>query len=363
MTSVSTTKRQRFIVAGLLLLLTLALCNQYTALGGFTIAFQGALKKVLLAGVVFGCALLLDEHRLERLIPALYLLSLSLLILVAINGRTIKGSTRWVQVAGITLQPTELAKIFTPLMSSHLIYLTRDKHPYVILVGVLFVCFFPAVLILKQPDLGSTILLISGSLLPLLVSPIPWRYFAQWISAVFLLLPLGWQFLYPYQKNRILTLFNGQQDLLGQGYHIHQSKIAIGSGGMWGKGWGQNTQAAYRFLPEHDTDFAFALFAEEWGLAGVALVIGLFYAVIHGLLFSTLTLRSYYAQLICYALVAPLFLSVFINIGMISGLLPVVGVPLPLFSRGGTYLISFAFSLGLTSSLSWRSAVDPTLRG
>ena len=336
--------------------------NQYVALNGFTLAFQAALKKVFLASVVFALALLLDEHHLERLIPVLYALGLTLLILVAVQGRTIKGSTRWIQVAGLSLQPTELAKIFTPLMSGHLIYFTRDKHPYVILVVGLLTSSLPCLLILKQPDLGSTILLMVGSLLPLLIAPIPWRYFMQWAGCALLLLPLAWQFLYPYQKNRILTLFNAQHDLLGQGYHIHQSKIAIGSGGLWGKGWGHNTQAAYRFLPEHDTDFAFALFAEEWGFAGCAVVIGLFYTVIHGLLFSTQNLRSYYAQLICYALVAPLFLSVFINIGMVSGLLPVVGVPLPLFSRGGTYLISFAFSLGLISSLSWRSAADRPVR-
>lgn len=355
-------RRHYWVFVGLILLLFFAILNQYVALNGFTLAFQGVLKKVLLAVIVFLIAFLLDEHHLERLIPPLYFLSLSLLILVALKGKTVKGSTRWIQVAGVTLQPTELAKIFMPLMSSHFIYFTRHRGPYVILSHVLIVSLIPALLILKQPDLGSALLLLIGSLLPLLIAPIEWKYFFQWGGAVLTLLPLGWQFLYPYQKNRILTLFNSQQDLLGQGYHIHQSKIAIGSGGLWGKGFMHNTQAAYKFLPEHDTDFAFALFAEEWGLLGSFLVIGLFYGLISALLFSIPSLRSYYAQLICYALVAPLFLSVFINIGMVSGLLPVVGVPLPLFSRGGTYLISFAFSLGLTSSLRWHSTSDRPVR-
>lgn len=351
-------RRSLMVFMGLIFLIFLALINQYVALHGLTLAFQGVLKKVLLACCVFVLAFLLDEHHLERFIPVLYLIALALLLLVALKGKTVKGSTRWVQLAGVTLQPTELAKIFTPLMSSHLIYLTRHYRPHVMLLAVLAAVLPPAVLILKQPDLGSALLLMAGSLLPLLIAPIPWRYFFKWAAGILMLLPLGWQFLYPYQKNRILTLFNTHQDLLGTGYHIHQSKIAIGSGGVWGKGWGCNTQAAYRFLPEHDTDFAFALFAEEWGFFGSVLVIMLFYSLIHGLLFSIPALRSYYAQLVCYALVAPLFLSVFINIGMVSGLLPVVGVPLPLFSRGGTYLISFAFSLGLTSSLRWHCTAD-----
>jgi rod shape determining protein RodA len=336
--------------------------NQYVALGGMTAAFYGVLKKTAVAAFVFAAAFFLDEYRLERLIPPLYVSSILLLFFVAWHGKTVKGSTRWIDIAGVTLQPTELAKIFTPLMSAHLIYITRNRPPLVILSRVLISTLLPFLLIIKQPDLGSALLLLIASLLPLLISPIPLKYFWKWAGVTFLLLPLSWHFLYPYQKNRILTLLSSQEDLLGQGYHIHQSKIAIGSGGLWGKGLGCNTQGAYRFLPEHDTDFAFALFSEEWGFIGSATVIILFYAVVTQLLFSLLRVRSYYAQLICYALVAPIFISVCINIGMVSGVLPVVGVPLPLFSRGGTCLLSFALSIGLLVSLRYKSTGDRALR-
>jgi rod shape determining protein RodA len=236
-------------------------------------------------------------------------------------------------------------------MSAHTIFFLKKHSPITIFLVISLLNIAPALLILKQPDLGSAILLLSAGMFPLLLAQIPTRFFLIIAGLICCALPLSWQHLHSYQKERVLTLLNPDRDPLGQGYHVQQSKIAIGSGGLFGKGFCFNTQADYDFLPEHDTDFAFALFAEEWGFIGCFLVILLFLLLKVHVFSLVLKTKSHYSQLIMFALVAPMFLFVVINISMVTGLLPVVGVPLPFFSRGGTHLLTTMFSLGLFFSL------------
>ncbi len=338
-------------IASIAILFIIGLLNQYSALGGWTPAFRNHFLKLIIVFFAFFSTFCIKEHVLERLIPVGYFLSIILLSLVEFKGLTVKGATRWIQLGSLTMQPSELAKIFTPLMSAHLIYIFRQESKKKMLIAVLISNIIPFILVLKQPDLGSAILVISAGLLPLLLSDIKLKYF--FITAFFglMTLPFAWNHLHQYQRDRVLTLINPERDPTGQGYHVLQSKIAIGSGQWFGKGFLFNTQADYDFLPEHDTDFAFALFAEEHGFIGSIFVISLFFYLSYLMMKICLATKSYYSQLIIFSLAAPLFIYVFINIGMVTGILPVVGVPLPFFSRGGTNLLSVFFSFGLIISL------------
>lgn len=335
----------------LIILLLLALMNQYAALGGWSAQFIGCMLKNLLACCVFIAALKIDEHVLERFIPVGYCCAVFLLFCVTVKGITVKGATRWVYLGPLSIQPSEIAKIFTPLMVAHTIFFLRKARPIIIFLVVSALNIIPAFFIVRQPDLGSALLLLSAGMFPLLMTRIPIRFFLILIGIFCCFFPLSWSYLHSYQQERILTLLYPERDPLGQGYHVQQSKIAIGSGGFLGKGFRFNTQADYDFLPEHDTDFAFALFAEERGFLGCLVVILLFLFLKINLLFLILKTKSYYAQLIMFSLMAPFFLYVIINASMVSGLLPVVGVPMPFFSRGGTNLLSVMLSLGLVFSL------------
>lgn len=284
--------------------------------------------------------------------PYLYVTCLLLLLLVGQVGHTAKGAQRWLDLGICRFQPSELAKMAVPLMVAS--FVSRNPCPPTVKIGLiaLLLILVPTLLVAMQPDLGTAILIAISGLLILFLAGIQWQIIAAISALSALLIPVYWFFLmHDYQRGRILTLLNPRSDPLGRGYHIIQSKIAIGSGGFLGKGWLHGTQSQLEFLPERHTDFIFAVLAEELGLAGVVLLVllylcvtmrGLILAVRGQTVFARLLIGSYTLLFQCYVLV---------NIAMVSGLLPVVGVPLPLVSYGGSSLLIIMSCFGIISSL------------
>lgn len=278
-----------------------------------------------------------------------YIFSLFLLFIVEIFGFIGMGAQRWINLGLFNIQPSELMKISlvlaiaryfhyrSPFELSHIkTYLT----PF-------FLILAPILLVLKQPDLGTAIIISMVGFFMIFAAGISWRWLITGFSGFFLFLPLGWTFLKNYQKNRILTFLNPEKDPLGTGYHIIQSKIALGSGGFWGKGFSGGTQSQLNFLPEKQTDFIFAMFGEEFGFIGTILLLGAyFFLILYGF---RITLYNSFAfgRFVALGITSSLFLYVFVNISMVMGLLPVVGVPLPFISYGGTALITLLIGMGL----------------
>ncbi|MDO3385285.1 rod shape-determining protein RodA [Gilvimarinus sp. SDUM040013] len=291
-------------------------------------------------------------HFMRRLAPWAYVVAVGLLVLVIFHGVGAKGAQRWLSLGGFRFQPSELMKLAMPIAIAA--YLGQRhlppafKHIFWTLVFV----FVPVVLIVKQPDLGTSILVAASGLMVLFYAGISWRYiFAAVLAALLSLWPL-WQFvLHDYQKRRVLTLLNPEADRLGAGWNIIQSKTAIGSGGVPGKGWLQGTQSHLDFLPEGHTDFIIAVLAEEFGLIGVLVLLGLYMLVVARGLMIALRAQESFGRLLAASITLTFFVYVFVNIGMVSGLLPVVGVPLPLVSQGGTSLVTLLAGFGILMAI------------
>ena len=285
---------------------------------------------------------------LERWGWSLYLLGFLLLVLVLVMGVGAKGAQRWLSIGGFRFQPSEVMKLAVPIMVAS--YLARRTLPpsFKYIVASLAMVLLPAMLILKQPDLGTAILIAMSGLIVLFFAGLSWRYI---ISAVVLLAASAWPawhfLLHDYQRTRILTLLNPEADKLGAGWNIIQSKTAIGSGGWPGKGWLNGTQSQLDFLPESHTDFIIAVLAEEFGLQGVLLLMVLYCLLLLRGITIAVNAQHTYGRLLAGSIIFTLFVYIFVNIGMVAGLLPVVGVPLPFFSHGGTALLTLMISFGL----------------
>lgn len=289
----------------------------------------------------------------QRSAPFLYLLGVALLILVPFFGTGAKGAQRWLAVPGLPrFQPSELLKLVMPLVVAW--YLSSrilpPKFKYIVIV--LLIVAVPTGLIASQPDLGTSILIASSGLFVLFFAGLPWRYmFGAMAMLVASAWPM-WQFvLHDYQKGRILTLLNPERDKFGAGWNILQSKTAIGSGGLDGKGWLNGTQSQLNFLPESHTDFIIAVLAEEWGFIGVLLLLALYMAIVGRAMVISWQAGTTFNKLVAGSLTLTFFLYIFVNMGMVSGLLPVVGVPLPLVSQGGTAFISLMLGFGLLMAI------------
>ncbi|MGB1616665.1 MAG: rod shape-determining protein RodA [Pseudomonadales bacterium] len=303
----------------------------------------------------FGLMVVLAQfppHFYLRLAPWLYLVGLVLLILTYPFGTEVNGSKRWLRIPGlINFQPSELMKIFLPLV---LAWYFNDRHlppkpKYIAISCVLFL--LPAALIYGQPDLGTALIVAASGLILLLLAGLPWRYFVWSGLSLVAVAPVLWFLIRDYQRQRILTLLDPERDPLGAGWNIIQSKIAIGSGGFSGKGLFNGTQAHLDFLPESQTDFIIAVLAEELGFIGVvSLLLGYGLLILRGLLIS-LNAQDTFGRLLCGSITFTFSVYVFVNIGMVSGILPVVGVPLPLVSYGGTSLLTLFAGFGLMMSI------------
>jgi len=285
-----------------------------------------------------------------RIGPWLFFLCLVLLILVLVIGETRNGATRWLNI-GISFQPSELMKIAMPLMIARYIS-SGALPPTVFSVGVsITIVLVPSYLIMEQPDLGTSILIAFSGLVVIFLSGLKKRYLAVAFGLFLAYLPLMWTNMHPFQKNRVLAFLNPGSDPTGSGYHLIQSKIAIGSGGIFGKGWLNSTQGQLDFLPERTTDFIFAILAEEFGFLGVSLLIGIYLFIIGRGIMIAINAQDLFSRLLASSISLTFFVYVFVNIAMTTGLLPVVGIPLPLISSGGTSMLTIMVGLGMLMSV------------
>ena len=285
-----------------------------------------------------------------RVGPWLFLLCLVLLILVLVIGETRNGATRWLNI-GISFQPSELMKIAMPLMIARYIA-SGALPPTVFSVGVsITIVLVPSVLIMLEPDLGTSILIAFSGLVVIFLSGLKKRYLAVAFGLFLAYLPLMWANMHPFQKNRVLAFLNPGSDPTGSGYHLIQSKIAIGSGGLFGKGWLNSTQGQLDFLPERTTDFIFAILAEEFGFLGISLLIGIYLFIIGRGIMIAINAQDLFSRLLASSISLTFFVYVFVNIAMTTGLLPVVGIPLPLISSGGTSMLTLMIGLGMLMSV------------
>jgi len=281
----------------------------------------------------------------------LYLIGVLLLALVLVIGDTGKGAQRWLVIAGFRFQPSEIMKIAMPMMIAW--FMANHPLPPRLkqIATSLGLIAIPTLLIAREPDLGTAILVAASGATILFVAGISWWLILGAIAVAAACAPVLWHFMRDYQRNRVLTFLNPEADPLGTGYHIIQSKIAIGSGGIKGKGWLQGTQTQLDFLPESSTDFIFSVYAEEFGLVGTLTLLMLYLAIIaRGLVIASQAQDSY-SRLLAAGITLTFFVYVFVNIGMVTGILPVVGVPLPLISYGGTSMITIMLGFGILMSI------------
>jgi len=299
-------------------------------------------------------------HLLSKIGPPLYVLGVVLLIGVALFGEIRNGSRRWIDLGIVTFQPSELLKLALPLMLAW--YFQRKEaalsNRHFLVAGVLMLV--PFVLILRQPDLGTALMLGASGFYLLFFAGLPWKIILGGGVLAAASVPVIWNVLHDYQQRRILTLFDPAADPLGDGYHIIQSTIAIGSGGLFGKGWMDGTQNQLDFVPEGTTDFAFSVFSEEFGYVGAVLLVGLYLAVVARGLAIAARAPTQFGRLMAATLSLNFFSHAFVNIGMVSGILPVVGLPLPLMSYGGTALVTLLLGMGVLMSVATHRQLNKT---
>ncbi len=306
---------------------------------------------------IFGFALLLTVARirpqtLSNFAPPAYLLGVLLLLGVEFFGITVNGSTRWLNLGFVRLQPSEIMKIALPMMVAWFFQRYETNLRWYHYLGAVGLIIIPGALILKQPDLGTATLIMASGLFVVFFAGLPWKALLGSIVLFVISLPVIWNYgMHDYQKTRVLTLLNPEADALGAGWNIMQSKTAIGSGGIMGKGYLEGTQSHLHFLPEGHTDFIIAAFSEEFGLAGVMLLMFLYLCLLGRSFYIALVNPDIYCKLLAGALTMSFFVYIFVNAGMVGGILPVVGVPLPFISYGGTAIITLMAGFGLLTSL------------
>lgn len=327
-----------------------------------------AKRQIVRFGVAFGVMIVVATINVRlwlRYAYALYFVALALLVGVEVAGHVGMGAQRWISLGFVNIQPSELMKIFLVLALAR--YYNASAIEDIGRISRLFVPIMltlaPTVLILRQPDLGTAIMVaMTGAVVLFLAGVRLWKFVVVGIAGL-AAAPIAWQFLHEYQKKRVLTFLNPETDPLGAGYHIIQSKIALGSGGLMGKGFMQGPQSHLHFLPEMQTDFIFTMLAEEFGLAGgLALII--LYALIltYGMIIAARS-RNQFGRLVAGGVTSTFFFYVFINIAMVTGLIPVVGVPLPLVSYGGTVMLTLMIGFGLVIGVGVHRDVPVGRRG
>jgi rod shape determining protein RodA len=323
----------------------------WSAAGDNTALWINQLARLGLGFAVMIALARVPDHFFRMLAPAAYAAGLVLLVVVAIAGDVGKGAQRWLDLGVIRFQPSEILKLAVPMMCAWYLY-QRPLPPSAGAVSaVLAIIVVPVLLIAEQPDLGTALLVAAAGLIVLVMAGLSWAFILGGVAVLGAAVPVLWHFLHDYQRQRVLTLLDPQSDALGAGYHIIQSQIAIGSGGVFGKGWTNGTQAQLEFLPERSTDFIFAVIGEELGLLGlVALLAGYLFIVARGLYMAT-QCRDAFARLLAGSIALTFFVYAFVNAGMVTGLLPVVGVPLPLVSYGGTSFVTLMAGFGILMSL------------
>lgn len=349
------------LLASLLLLFGVGILNLYSASGtrfedGISLA--PFYERQLIWGIAGAVAMLFcmsfDYRHLQSLSVFLFVISVLMLLLVPAFGKVIYGARRWIDLGFFNFQPSEAAKITVLIMGARMLALDSDPLSWGHLFRVLIVCAVPAGLIVMQPDLGTALTifaLIGGMILYHGLRP---RVLKTCLVAIPLMLPMSWFMLHDYQKQRIFTFLDPANDPRGAGYHIIQSQIAIGSGQLWGKGFLQGTQSQLRFLPEKHTDFAVAVFGEEWGFVGCLVLLALFCFFLLSIFNTVRDAKDRFGSTLAAGIFFYFFWQMLVNTGMVVGLMPVVGIPLPFISYGGTAtLVNFAL-VGLVLNISMR---------
>ena len=319
----------------------------YSSSQGDVAKVSAQAKNFIFALIVMWSVAKIPFGYLSRLALPLYCLALILLVLTMLVGDQAKGAQRWLDLQVIRVQPSELMKIALPLtLAWYFDRFERVPRPRHYLFAI-FLLLIPTILILKQPDLGTAILVLASGVFVIFFSGVSLRIIGFIVTLTVLLMPFAWSVLEPYQQVRILTLLNPSSDPLGAGYHTIQSTIAIGSGGFWGKGWLSGTQSQLNFLPEGTTDFIFAVLAEEFGFIGVLLVFLIYFLLIWRSLTIAIQAPNNFSRLAAMSIVLTFFIYAFVNIGMVIGVLPIVGVPLPLISLGGSSAVTISIGFGV----------------
>lgn len=312
------------------------------------------MRQLLWAAISFGVMLVFAQippRKYHQWAPWIFTICILLLIAVLIVGRTGKGAQRWLNIGPLQFQPSELVKLAMPMMLAW--YLEKKSLPpglnTLLISGLLLL--IPLALVAKQPDLGTALMIVFTGICVLLLAGIRLLHIIVFLITISCAAPFLWSLLHDYQRQRVLTFLNPEADPLSKGYHIIQSKIAVGSGGIWGKGYLHGTQSHLQFLPEHTTDFIFGVLGEEFGLIGAILLMSvLTFIVLRGLYISSQA-QDTFSRLLGGSLSLTFFLSFFVNIGMVTGIVPVVGMPLPLISYGGSAMLTIMAGFGIMMSI------------
>ncbi|WP_442886534.1 rod shape-determining protein RodA [Arsukibacterium sp.] len=341
------------LLLGLLSLIGFGLMVLYSASGQSEAMIKAQLVRLGLALAVMVVFAQISPATFKRWSMPLFIVGLLMLVAVLLFGHVGKGAQRWLDLGFMKFQPSEIMKLAVPMTVAW--FISRKPLPprMLPLLFGFFMCAIPTLLIANQPDLGTALLIAVAGVVVLFMAGMSWRLISLIAVMLTAFAPVMWFFLMrDYQRQRVLTFLNAESDPLGAGYHIIQSKIAIGSGGLQGKGWLQGTQSQLEFLPERHTDFIFAVLSEEFGLVGVLLLLAIYLFIIgRGLLIASRA-QDNYSKLVAASFTMTFFVYCFVNIGMVSGLLPVVGVPLPLVSFGGTSMVTLMAAFGIMMSIS-----------
>jgi rod shape determining protein RodA len=347
------------------LLALLAVCAAglivlFSAAGEDFSVFLRQATRAGLAFVVLVAMAQIPPRILRVAAPWLYAAGVLLLVVVAVTGDVAMGAQRWLDLGFVRFQPSEIMKIAVPMVCAWFLQdrpLPPDLRSLLVLAVAIMV---PTLLIAEQPDLGTSLLVASGGVLVVLLAGLQVRYIVSLGALLLAAVPVVWHMLHDYQRQRVLTFLNPQSDPLGAGYHTIQSQIAIGSGGMFGKGYMNGSQAQLEFLPERSTDFIFAVIGEEWGLVGLVVLLLLYVLVIARGLYIAVQAQDTFSRLLAGSLSLTFGVYVFVNTGMVAGLLPVVGVPLPLVSYGGTSMVTLMAGFGILMSIHSRRKLVAT---
>lgn len=340
------------LLAVLLLTCLLGLFELYSASGRH---FDMTLKQMMSFGIGLTALFVLAQippRTYQTVSPWFFAFGVLMLLAVAVVGDVRMGAQRWLSVPGVgSVQPSEFMKLAMPMMLAWFLAGRILPPSFTVVLAALALIGVPAALIAEQPDLGTAILVAASGLFVLFLAGLPWWLIGSFAALVGALAPVAWNFLHDYQRQRILTLIDPESDPLGNGWNIIQSKTAIGSGGILGKGWLHGSQSHLEFLPEGHTDFIIAAYSEEFGLVGVFVLLVLYLIIISRGFYIASTAQDSYSRLLAGAITLSFFVYVLVNAGMVSGLLPVVGVPLPFISYGGTAIITLMSGFGILMSI------------
>lgn len=335
------------LALALLALVVISIVTMASAAHDFPGRFDAHLRNLFIAAAALWLAALAPRAWLMRLAVPLFLAGVALLIAVALFGDVAKGARRWLNLGVVRIQPSEVLKIAAPLMLAWYFQRREGALRWFDFALAATLLMIPVWLIARQPDLGTALLVFASGGFVIFLAGLPWKVLASLVVALTAAAPLLWTSMHDYQRQRVLTLLDPASDPLGRGFHIIQSTIAIGSGGVWGKGWMEGTQTRLEFVPERTTDFILAVFSEEFGLVGNGVLITLYMFIVLRALAIAARGITLFDRLLAGSLALVFFVYAFVNIGMVSGVLPVVGVPLPFMSYGGTAMVTLGLGLGI----------------